>query len=136
MEAKWSFPSSNGGEKRGLNDSGIETFNDNPIKSLAREICQNSLDAVISGQRAIVEFNTFTLDKTDFPDVYGFTEILGKCLDYSKNNVNHKTPLFFETALNRINKDKIKMLRISDFNTTGLKGSDWDNLGNRSGSSE
>ena len=136
MEAKWSFPSSNGGEKRGLNDSGIETFNDNPIKSLAREICQNSLDAVISGQRAIVEFNTFTLDKIDFPDVYGFTEILEKCLDYSKNNVNHKTPLFFETALTRINKDKIKMLRISDFNTTGLKGSDWNNLVNSSGSSE
>ena len=28
------------------------------------------------------------------------------------------------------------MLRISDFNTTGLKGSDWDNLVNSSGASE
>ncbi len=136
MTAKWCFPSSNGGEKRGLNDSGIETFNDNPIKSLAREICQNSLDAVLKDKTAIVEFNTFYINSKDFPDCEGFSNILGKCYDISKDNNNKKTPDFFKNAINKINAKKILMLRISDFNTTGLKGSDWDNLVNSSGASE
>jgi len=136
MVAKWCFPSSNGGEKRGLNDSGIETFNDNPIKSLAREICQNSLDAVLKDKTAIVEFNTFSIDTINFPDKEGFRDILEKCFDFSKNNKNPKTPVFFKNAISKMDNKKITMLRISDFNTTGLKGSDWDNLVNSSGSSE
>ena len=136
MIAKWCFPSSNGGEKRGLNDSGIETFNDNPIKSLAREICQNSLDAVLRNKTAIVEFNTFSIDADEFPDKAGFKSILEDCYDYCKDNKNPKTPAFFKNALFRIDNRKINMLRISDFNTTGLKGSDWDNLVNSSGASE
>ena len=136
MEAKWCFPSSNGGEKRGLNDSGIETFKDNPIKSLAREICQNSLDAALPGRKAIVEFSTFSLDKDAFPDVNGFEQILNTCYDYSKPNKNLKTLEFFKNAINKIHNYKIPMLRISDFNTTGLSGTDWDNLVNSSGASE
>ena len=50
MSIKWHFPSTGGGRKAGLNDSGIETFKDKPIRSLAREICQNSLDAAIKGK--------------------------------------------------------------------------------------
>ena len=50
MSIKWYFPSTGGGRKAGLNDSGIETFKDKPIRSLAREICQNSLDAAIKGK--------------------------------------------------------------------------------------
>ena len=136
MKAKWCFPSNNGGEKRGLNDSGIETFNDNPIKSLAREICQNSLDAVLKEKTAIVEFNTFSIRSSEFPDKDGFNDILNKCYDYSKDNKNPKTPNFFKRALEKLKSNRLLMLRISDFNTTGLKGTDWDNLVNSSGASE
>lgn len=41
----WNFPSNNHGQIFGIADSGVETFNGTPIKSLAREICQNSIDA-------------------------------------------------------------------------------------------
>lgn len=41
----WNFPSNNYGQIFGIADSGVETFNGTPIKSLAREICQNSIDA-------------------------------------------------------------------------------------------
>ena len=136
MIAKWCFPSSDGGEIQGLNNSGIETFNDNPIKSLAREICQNSLDAALKDKTAIVEFKTFIIDNDDFPNKEGFYEILSRCHDYSKNSRNPKTPQFFQNAISRLEGKKITMLRISDFNTTGLKGSDWDNLVNSSGTSE
>ena len=37
----WSFPSNNYGQISGIADSGVETFNGTPMKSLAREICQN-----------------------------------------------------------------------------------------------
>ena len=43
--AYWYFPSNDHGENKGINDSGVATFRGTPLKSLAREICQNSLDA-------------------------------------------------------------------------------------------
>ena len=43
--ANWYFPSNDHGENKGINDSGVATFRGTPLKSLAREICQNSLDA-------------------------------------------------------------------------------------------
>ena len=43
MKYFWKFPSTNGGQEYGFNDEGIEHFKSNPVKSLAREICQNSL---------------------------------------------------------------------------------------------
>ena len=45
--AYWYFPSNDYGENKGINDSGVATFRGTPLKSLAREICQNSLDATI-----------------------------------------------------------------------------------------
>ena len=40
---KWNFPSNNHSQTIGIADSGVETFKGTPIKSLAREICQNSI---------------------------------------------------------------------------------------------
>ena len=41
----WSFPPNADGEDEDLNNPGIESFKNTPLTSLAREICQNSLDA-------------------------------------------------------------------------------------------
>ena len=46
-ELEWTFPSVPKCEEKGLNDSGVEMFRGDTIVSLAREICQNSLDAAI-----------------------------------------------------------------------------------------
>ena len=43
--AEWRFPSNDHGETKGINDSGVAQFRGTPLRSLAREICQNSLDA-------------------------------------------------------------------------------------------
>ena len=45
MAIEWSFPSNNFGTLNGIGEAGIETFKGAPYRSLAREICQNSLDA-------------------------------------------------------------------------------------------
>lgn len=54
--SKWRFPSNDYGEKKGINDSGIATFRGTPLRSLAREICQNSLDAA-RDKTVRIEFN-------------------------------------------------------------------------------
>ena len=45
QKESWNFPANNYGQVSGISDSGVETFNGTPMKSLAREICQNSIDA-------------------------------------------------------------------------------------------
>lgn len=37
----WNFPSVAGGNINSINNAGLETFRDNPIDSLTREIYQN-----------------------------------------------------------------------------------------------
>ena len=46
MSICWNFPSNNDGKISGISEAGIETFRGDLLKSLAKEICQNSLDAV------------------------------------------------------------------------------------------
>lgn len=138
---KWYFPSNSGGDEQGLNNSLIETFNDIPLKSLAREIVQNSLDAALEGQKAIVEFKSFFLDKNAFPGREELTQVMQKCQDFARSLKNNKAESFFTNALETLSADKIPFLRISDFNTSGLKGSDkergtdWSNLVKSTGSS-
>ena len=45
MAIGWNFPSNDNGQINGISEAGIETFKGSPFPSLAREICQNSLDA-------------------------------------------------------------------------------------------
>ena len=63
---KWNFPSNDHGETKGINDSGVATFRGTPLKSLAREICQNSLDAA-RGQTVRVDFNMFCIPVVNVP---------------------------------------------------------------------
>ena len=67
---KWSFPSNNGGDVNGISNAGIETFQGTRLKSLAREICQNSLDAIVDSKKpVIVEFSSFSLKVDEVPDI-------------------------------------------------------------------
>lgn len=47
MENKWLFPNGKNLTPRGANDPAINSFLDNVIDSLTREVIQNSLDAKI-----------------------------------------------------------------------------------------
>ena len=63
---QWRFPSNDHGENKGINDSGVATFRGTPLKSLAREICQNSLDAT-RDKTVKVEFNVFSIPTQNVP---------------------------------------------------------------------
>lgn len=130
----WKFPSNNHGQETGLNDAGIETFKGKPLESLAREINQNSCDAAIadSGKPVEIHFDLSRHPIDRFPGKDDFIGILKACKLYWQDN--DKTTSFFQKALSVMHEQEIAVLKISDYNTTGLMGSeaqhgtDWHNL--------
>ena len=141
MSICWNFPSNNNGKISGISEAGIETFRGKQLKSLAREICQNSLDAKeASKDKVIVEFELYEVSFKDDPRINGLKEYFKLAKEYWKEN--EKTIRFLEKAEKNFKKDKIRVLRISDYNTTGLvdsdkkKNSTWNNLVKSSGVSD
>lgn len=122
----WNFPSNNYGTESGLNDAGIETFKGKPLISLSREIIQNSSDAKNKDNNLPVKvsFKLKYIEKNCFPNINEFNLILKKCKDHWSHN--RKAVDFFNKAISVVEKDKIPVLKISDYNTTGLTGSKID----------
>ncbi len=138
---QWRFPSNDHGENKGINDSGVATFRGTPLKSLAREICQNSLDAARK-QTVVIEFNLFSVPTDSLPGASVLKDTFHRCYNFWSIQKGSATKDFFKKALKKIEMDKTYILRISDFNTTGLLGSkeeintDWTNLTKSSGASD
>ena len=142
----WRFPTTFDGGGLGFNDGGTQLFKDDRIQSLAREVCQNSIDArhKNSDDPVEVEFSVFKLKKDDFPGYDDFKKIIENevnyCNSYYKNNKNAYN--YYKEALDALNQDEITCLRISDYNTTGLtigdnpKNNPWINLVVHSGTND
>jgi len=140
MANSWIFPSNNFGIITGIGEAGIETFKGSPYRSLAREICQNSMDARYdSSKPVVIDFSSFTITDRDIPDSTKLSDAIDSCLNFWTEQNNKKTIDFFNKAKSVIECKVINVLRISDFNTTGLQGSNkefntaWHNLVKASG---
>ena len=122
MEEKneWRFPSNNYMPENGLDTSDMETFKKDPIASLAREICQNSIDACHDNKKVRVEFNLFEVDRNKIPGIDALTEQIHKCVEFKKESSKESKSL--QAMQKAIQKERIKCLRISDFNTIGASG--------------
>jgi len=125
--AKWDFPRLGGGQKQGYTNSGIETFKGTELlDNLAREICQNSLDAKDDDLNipVTVEFKLTTIKKENHPFLCEYLKYLkrGKTFWHDKND--KKVMQFLERAEKIIEENEIKVLSASDYYTTGLTGSD------------
>ncbi|MDA3847287.1 MAG: hypothetical protein PF505_12220 [Vallitaleaceae bacterium] len=137
----WRFPSNDYGENKGINDTGVAMFRGTPLKSLAREICQNSLDA---GEvfPVKIEFDLFEVESDKLPERDVLEDVFDRGLDFWKSVKAVGTKEHFENAKIKINSKMCPVLRISDFNTCGLTGSrgeintNWTNLTKSSGSSD
>lgn len=143
LRHSWNFPSNNYGQIFGIADSGVETFKGTPIKSLAREICQNSIDAKLHNNNpTLVDFATFEIAPNDIPDFDGLKYAFNRALDFWSHQKSDKAKSFFKKAITVSEQSKIVCLRISDHNTTGLTGSReecysaWCNLTKSSGASD
>lgn len=137
----WNFPINDDGEDDLLNQPGVEDFKDDAVVSLAREICQNSLDARDKSQQAPVEveFSFVTLKPEQFPGHQDYKKRLEACQAYQPDS--QKTQALFQKALDVVSKPVIPFLFVSDYNTTGCRGvgekdSEWYKLTKAVGSSE
>jgi hypothetical protein len=115
------FPFNDADENEGLGDAGIETFRDAPYASCAREAGQNSRDA---GNRELAKpvrltFNVLEIKPDDFPDYERLHSALSSCLEQAKDE---KEKDFFANALKVSSGEVISVLRIADYNTSGLTG--------------
>ena len=111
----WNFPL--GEQRQGVSGMDVQ-FKGEPLKSLAREICQNSLDAAINENTTVfLEFEKHKIDVRDIPGYADYKEAVIKCRDYWSDQ---DKSYFFRDAVQQLNKDKIFVLRISDYNTVGL----------------
>ena len=136
------FPSNNNGDVNGISNSGIEMFQGNPLKSLARESTQNVLDAALNSNKTRIEFEMFNIKKDDLPNFEELKEVFDLSHTFWKKQNSTKAKDFFENAIKLSSQEYISVLRISDFNTKGLEGSDgeyntpWCNLTKSSGTSD
>ena len=139
---KWEFPSNNNATIYGLNDAGVATFSSTLYESLVREAIQNSLDAKneeIDGP-VEVHFTQETIEKTALPGWESLKQALEASVNVKSND--EKTTRFFSVAARQLDNEKIRALKVSDYNTsgleggiTGVQGSSWSRLVKESGTS-
>ena len=125
MEEKenWRFKGNNYTYENGLDTADMETFKKDPIASLARESCQNSIDAKKEGEKKVViEFETFEINNRDIPGYDRLRAEIENCKEYKNAQNNRKDYEQLNDMSKSIEKETINCLRISDFNTTGLYG--------------
>lgn len=119
-EQMWRFPDNRYTNENGLDTSDMEMFKKDPVSSLAREICQNSIDAAIGDKPVRVEFSLFQITREDVPGIDELTDQINACYEYKKSSAKEGPAL---AELKRsIEKSSITCLRVSDFNTTGVAG--------------
>lgn len=129
MERIWNFPPANHTISMGYSGDGSDQFGNYPINNLAREIIQNSIDAREGNSPVVVEFHHFTGPATDFPGFESFVNyVLRLYSQKNKKEVDSKEQNFVKNLMSALNSannsNKIRWLRISDFNTSGLYGAD------------
>lgn len=142
-EGIWNFPSSIGGMQESVNNAAMENFKGNRISSLARETCQNSLDARLDQTEPVtVEFDLYSVQKNEINDISALESAIDSIEHHWNHSENAQINEFIEDAKNAFGKDEIPFMRISDYNTTGLSGADsakpgtpWSSLIKEKGSS-
>ena len=124
----WRFPRLDDGEEQGINDGGIATFKGSELyDNLAREICQNSLDAKAPDKETVVvEFKSLSLKKSHHSALVGLDGVFSQCEDYWKLKSEPKLQSFLKEAKEKLAQDEIEFLVISDYNTKGLSGAKAD----------
>ena len=128
-DLQWYFPSTDHGENDGFSDSLLEYFQGDHEKHIAREAIQNAVDARLDYAKPVsVVFERCMIPASLLPSHADLSDRLNRCLLFVKGQ--EKAEQFFRSAIALIKGGKLPVLKISDFNTSGLSGSDDDVNGN------
>ena len=84
---QWRFPLLDGGSEQGFNNGGIATFKGSDLyDNLAREICQNSLDAKRTNDSKVkLEFQIKSFEKKKYNALQDLDLIFDACEKYWQN---------------------------------------------------
>jgi hypothetical protein len=122
-DLKWHFPILDGGEDDFFNDPLQEHFQGDVEYYIARETIQNALDARDDDNKPVlVDFEILELPGRELPGYPELSAFIDACMDY--NNDDDKAQAFFQHAKQLLAGERIQLLRIGDYNTTGLLGGD------------
>lgn len=134
-KAKWYFPGGRDLQLESGSNAALEMFRDDPLDSLTREICQNSLDARLNNDGPVKV--TFKLLKKEISEIPGLDEIRKEIIKKAKkqwpNEAN--TQQMLQKMEEVLDQDYLDILKISDHNTTGLRQENWESLIDQVGSS-
>lgn len=122
----WRFPPLSGGTRQGYTNNDIEVFKGQElIDNLAREICQNSLDARIEGTDTPVRvvFELRQISRSGYDVFSQYSRCLKGCRKYWGTEMDAKLCRFVEGAEATLTENNIPVLIASDYNTKGLSGS-------------
>ena len=121
--AKWIFAPRGGGQIQGFNVAGLEWFAEDPIGKVVREVCQNSIDAVLDKTRPVRVAIDFSEKATsDVFQLAGLAPYVSAAAEAARIQNSAEPTLFWEAAEALLAKSKIKMISFHDFNTKGLTG--------------
>lgn len=122
---RWNFPLLNGLLTGADGGSSASNFRGDPIKAIGKENLQNPIDARQDGSMpARVEFNVFFIPAAQFPGRDALELAIKQAKATAKPEGNSREESFYAAAEKYIAMPAIPCMRISDFNTSGLKGSE------------
>ena len=125
---KWHFPSTDGGDEDGINNSGLQTFEGNHEAAIARECIQNSLDAIKNQKLPVkVQIQFLEINTSEIPGIEELKRDIIAAKEFAGDTMGAN--IFFSKAVSTLNNSKISVLRIGDYNTKGLVGGDSDKNG-------
>lgn len=116
MKNNWVFPHGKDLTPRGVNDPAINSFLDNVIDSLTREVIQNSLDAKIreNNNPVIVSFEFSKIKTNDIPKINRISEFaLPKAEEFWRKKGNAGTIDYLNSFREVLESDEIRVLKIS-----------------------
>lgn len=102
-------------------DGSTEIFKSGKWAFLTREVIQNSLDA-LSGNKLIMKFSLDDVSTECIPNKENIIKHLNGTL--SIPNLPTRCESFTKYAKEQLERDVIRILKISDYNTTGVTGSE------------
>jgi hypothetical protein len=126
MNYKWGSEVKEKGSD-GMSNAAIETFRAGNIMSgFVRELLQNSQDARLDNVPLKVSIRLFTIRKSEIPEFENQWQVI---YDAVRSRWMKSYQGFFDKADKVLEGDKITVLEYSDYNCSGLSGSDDEDSG-------
>ena len=112
----------------GANDPIHETFRANPYYSIVRESIQNSMDVLLDETKpVVVKFETISINQAEHPELFTLRVHIESCLAFHQGN--RQAEDLYGGMLRYLDENpSIKILKVSDYNTTGMQYDSNDHL--------